>query len=161
MEKLFFANKVIQVKYYIRYAKYHSNQLGCELENYYFLDNKIYIFKFEDGKYIDLNGNAYEAIDLNNSNLSDILWCKYCNNNSLKPQEGDCNKQPETTNACVGITNVKALTKFFSHYDNDKVLDVIKKYNNDVGDYYTYIEFGKHNENITKVNKKVKKYFKK
>ena len=126
-----------------------------------FLDNKIYIFKYKDGKYIDLNGNAYEAIDLNEIKLNDILWCHDCEYNAQKPFSKDCEKRPKITNICIGITNIKLLTNFLKHYDNDKAIEVVDKYNSDIGEYYTYIEPKSYSDNIDKVNTKVKKYFKK
>lgn len=161
MEKLYFANKVIQVKDYLSYAKYYSDQLGCNLENYYFLDNQIYVFKLKDGKYIDLNDNIYEEINLEEVKPQEILWCNNCEYNNQKNELSDCKKHPKTTNVCIGITNMKLLTSFLEHYDNDKVMEVIDRYNSDIGKYYTYIQPEAYSDNIDKVNKKVKKYLKK
>ena len=63
MEDLYFANKVIRSRQFLRYAKYHSDQLGCHVSNLYFLDNCIYVFRMIDGKYVSFNGEEYEEFN--------------------------------------------------------------------------------------------------
>ena len=161
MEKLYFANKIIQVKDYLSYAKYYSDQLGCNFENYYFLDNQIYIFKLQDGKYIDSNDNAYREINLDEIKPMNTLLCNNCEYNAQKSELSDCKKQPKTTLECIGITNIKLLTNFLGQYDNDKVMEIIDRYNSEIGKYYTYFEPETYSRNIEKVNKKVKNNLKK
>lgn len=163
MEEIYFANKIFQVKGFLRYAKYYSDQLGCHVGNFYYLDNRIYTFKLVDGKYVDVDGNEYQEFDLSQDKKDDILWCENCEFNQQKPFSRDCEKQPVTTYGCVGIANVSTITNILKDYDTKKALKIIHKYNKEMTDCYTLIRTTpeEYAHDIGKSNKKIVRYLKK
>ena len=161
MEKLFFANKILLIQDFIKYAEYKTERLGCEVNNYFYLDNRIFAFNYQDGKFVDLNGNKYQIFNKKEIKNKDIISCNHCKYNDKNTYSHICQERPLTITSCIGITNIDVLTDFLTHYDTDKALKIIDIFNNDIGAYYTYIDNVVYDENIEKINNKVKRYLKK
>ena len=161
MEKLFFANKVLLIQDFIKYAEYQTERLGCEVNNFYYLDNQIFAFKYQDGKFVDLNGNEYQVFNKNEIKSKDIISCNHCKYNDKNTYSHICQERQRTMTSCDGITNIDVLTDFLTQYDTDKALKVIDIFNNDIGSYFTYIDSIVYDNSINKVNSKVKRYLKK
>lgn len=158
MREFYFANKIICVKHYSNHG-----ELGCNISRFYYLDNRIYLFKYENGKYIDLNGNKYDEIDIEAIKPNEVLLCENCELYDQESKPNNCKDSQKTTTTCIGIINIKLLTNFLNKYNKSKILEVIDKYNSDIGAYYTFIDMEDktYNKNINKINSKVKTYFKK
>lgn len=171
MEKLYFANKVLESRAFIKYAKYHSDQIGCHVDNYYFLDNKIYVFKLIDGKYVNFDG---EHLDMENESYfelsapfvgNDIIWCQDCDKCYYYPS-GDCNKHPSDEFKCVGIVNVEFLTNLLRNYDPNEAIEIVQVYNAHLKPEKIMVPLdnlhkGKFNSTTRKTTSKVRRYLRK
>ena len=161
MEKIYFANKIFQVRKFSRYAKYDSDQLGCHVNNSYFLDNKIYILKSEDEiLFVDEDGN--NLVENITPDYESVIPCWSCKYGMEKPFSRDCNKHPDSTPKCVGVANVSVITELFRKYPLEEAIKVINKYNSslDKSLAFTNIDGRQYDRAINKSNAMIKRYLK-
>lgn len=133
MEKIYFANKIIKTGTFLRHGYWHDYLVGCDFENQYYLDSKIYSFKMVDGKYLDEDGNEYvEFLIPDEDRRRGVIFCEKCENYGKTPASRDCTLVANYEPRCVGITHVALLTNHFENYSLGEAKRIIARYNSDV-----------------------------
>ena len=158
MEKIYFANKVFQAKDFYRYAFYHDDQIGCHVDNSYFIDNKIYAFKLVNGMYVSADDEKYYELEAPLP-PEGIIWCNSCEYGAEKPFSHDCRRRPNVNSRCIGVANVSELTDFFGKYDINTAFKIIDEYNSLQDDSLIPTDYDEeYNSNIAKTRTRIIKY---
>ncbi len=163
MEKIFFANKIIQTSEFSRYAKYYSDQLGCHVNNLCFLDRRIYAFKsFGGSLFVDDDNNTLIEITPFGT-YEEVIPCWNCKYGHEKPFSRDCDKYPDSKTKCVGVANVSLITNLFRDYNLDDAIKIINHYNNLLSEPLVLIGNSEkeYNKIINSSNNKIRRYLRK
>ena len=165
MNKYYFANRVFLVRDFSKYAFYHSDQLGCHVNNRYFMDKKISVFTDDNGDYYDLNNDIAFELEVP-WDCSDIVWCHDCDKYDDKPFEHDCERSPSSEPIFCGIVNVYPLTNLLRNYEPNEAIKIVQVYNahfkpEEIMVPLDNLHKGKFNSTTRKTTSKVRRYLRK